>query len=277
VQLAAGPPLAASYGLLAAALRGAGFQVSNYGWDWRRSVLDAGWDLSRKIPALFPGEAVAIVAHSAGGLVARAALKLLTAAGQGGAVRRVVTIGTPQFGSWFALQALSRYTPLYAALAAFHGRGNPRAPGPAVAVLDALLASWPCLFEILPWRNAGPLPGQLPPAAAAVYNVASYGSWQPYVTAARLAAAAGVQGWLADAGDVNRERAIIGYGVQTRASCTDPTRLADAASFSWTADGDGVVTREYATRPGLTIVGVPGDHFLLPVLPAVWGAVASLL
>ncbi len=85
---------------LSLTLQAAGLRVKLYPYDWRRSVLDLGRQLAEEL--LHESGEVMLVAHSMGGLVARAALKLAGSA----RVTRVIQLGTPNQGAFVLVQAL---------------------------------------------------------------------------------------------------------------------------------------------------------------------------
>lgn len=82
-------------------LLAAGFDVKPFSYDWRRDILQIGAALAQAIIAA--QQPVMLVAHSLGGLVARAAL--LDPAADA-SVRRVVQLGVPNKGAVAALLAL---------------------------------------------------------------------------------------------------------------------------------------------------------------------------
>lgn len=83
-------------------LRIAGYDADFHPFDWRRSVVDLGKGLAARIRAEGTrGRLVHLVAHSMGGLVARAAL----AHKPGKRLGRIVMLGTPNFGSFSPIQA----------------------------------------------------------------------------------------------------------------------------------------------------------------------------
>ncbi len=82
-------------------LLAAGFDVKPFAYDWRRDILETGAALAQAINA--EQQPVMLVAHSLGGLVARAAL--LDPAADA-SVSRVVQLGVPNKGAVAALLAL---------------------------------------------------------------------------------------------------------------------------------------------------------------------------
>lgn len=124
-----------------------------FAWDWRRDLVEAASGLGAVIDRIRrvrgdPEQKVDVVAHSAGGLVARYFVRyggrdvldradpeatIDTTAGQ--AVRRVILVGTPNYGSVSALQRAIMGNDL----------------GPRLATMPPeLLATMPSLYELLP-------------------------------------------------------------------------------------------------------------------------------
>src|SRR6185295_16340616 len=90
-----------SYLKMTLSLRKAGYDAVLLDYDWRRDVASLGKLLAARIEA-DGRQNVALVGHSMGGLVARAALT--HAAGERGS--QLVMLGTPNSGSLAAVQAL---------------------------------------------------------------------------------------------------------------------------------------------------------------------------
>lgn len=90
-----------AYLRLKLSLRSAGLDADFHPYDWRHSIGDAGRALADRLEHE-PRRKVSLVAHSMGGLVARAAL------GHRGATRidRVIQLGTPNRGAFGTIKAL---------------------------------------------------------------------------------------------------------------------------------------------------------------------------
>jgi pimeloyl-ACP methyl ester carboxylesterase len=82
-------------------LRAAGFGVTMHDYDWRLGIEESGASFAERLRQ-HPAKRLAIVAHSMGGLLSRAALALPGTQH----VERVVLLGTPNRGSFAPVQAL---------------------------------------------------------------------------------------------------------------------------------------------------------------------------
>jgi pimeloyl-ACP methyl ester carboxylesterase len=119
-------------------LRIAGLDARFHAYDWRRSVESLGTELNARIAADGVREA-ALVGHSMGGLVARAAL-----AGDTGRIARVVQLGTPNFGSFAPVLAMRGVYPTVRKLAALDRRHA------AEDLARIVFRTLPSLHELLP-------------------------------------------------------------------------------------------------------------------------------
>jgi hypothetical protein len=146
-----------SYLRLKLELRARGFPAEFHDYDWRLSVADLGRALAERLRAA-KGR-IAIVAHSMGGLVVRAALALPGTA----QVERVVLLGTPNRGSFAVVQAL-RGTYAVVRKVARLSRTS------AETLASEIFSTFPSLYDMLPadgradltagasWPAAGPQP-----------------------------------------------------------------------------------------------------------------------
>ena len=124
-------------------LQSEGFNVDFHPFDWRRSIPELGAELATRINAEAASE-VHLVAHSMGGLVARAALS--ADAGQLSKMKRLVMLGTPNFGSFapvLVYRGLYRFLKLIAFLDLAHS---------AEELGGQILNTCPGLMEMMPQR-----------------------------------------------------------------------------------------------------------------------------
>jgi pimeloyl-ACP methyl ester carboxylesterase len=131
------------YAPLERALRQAGLAAAIHPYDWRCSIAAAGARLAARLEQQGLTD-VALVAHSMGGLVARAAL----AAPGGARIARVVQLGTPNRGAYVAVQALRGSYPLVRRIAALDLAHD------AAALARKVFATLDGLAELLPAEDA---------------------------------------------------------------------------------------------------------------------------
>jgi pimeloyl-ACP methyl ester carboxylesterase len=82
-----------------------GFNLVEFAYDWRVSIEDSAAELVSFLEEETSGP-VSLVAHSMGGLVARAALPLLGGGETNGRLERVVQLATPNYGSFMPVLTL---------------------------------------------------------------------------------------------------------------------------------------------------------------------------
>jgi pimeloyl-ACP methyl ester carboxylesterase len=228
-------------------LRAAGFDAQNFEYDWRHSIEDAGRELAAAVARL-PPRPVLLVAHSMGGLVARAALADAACSAR---VQRVVTLGTPHLGALAPAQALRGVYPTVRRLAALDRQHD------AEQLAGDVFGSFASLHDMLPaalldpsgWPAAGlvPQPVQLRAAAARI---------------ARLAAVD------------QRHACIAGLGQRT---ATDFSRKQHELCYTITSDGDGTVPLASAAPRGAAARYCRCEHSELPRDAAVAREVIALL
>lgn len=126
-------------------LQAAGFRVKPFAYDWRRSVQELGGLLAEEL-LHEPADEVMLVAHSMGGLVARAAFKRA-----GGAkVTRLVQMGTPNHGTFTLVQVLRSCYPTVRKLGAVDQINS------ADALTQQVFRSYYSLYEMLPAKQHTP-------------------------------------------------------------------------------------------------------------------------
>jgi hypothetical protein len=210
-------------------LEAAGFEVVPHVFDWRRGLAELGSALSEQV-AREKGR-VMIVAHSMGGLVARAAFR----AGMR-KVARFVMLAVPNHGSLAPVEALRGQYGLARLIAGadpvHDAEGLARDvfstfPGLYQLILDRRLHPGLDLFEAGNWPSGGPQPDRK-----------------------LLSAAGGVERLLAVPADTPGIpwHLIAGTGQQTRVAA----RVAGGEfQYRVTSEGDGTVPLESALLPGV--------------------------
>jgi pimeloyl-ACP methyl ester carboxylesterase len=241
-----------SYLRLKLYLRAQGFAVECYDYDWRLPVIDSGRALAARLQAL-RGKRVALVAHSMGGLVTRAALALPGSAH----VERVVLLGTPNSGSFAAVQAL-RGT--YAVVRKVARLDTASAETLAAGVFN----TFPSLYDLLPHG-----------ACAGLFDLFDADAWPeagPRPRAVLLEAARAAREQLAPADE--RFAVIAGVGKETVTAVG--RRRADFV-YTLTRHGDGTVPAASAELAGATAVYARVAHSELTRDPVIAAAVVDLL
>jgi pimeloyl-ACP methyl ester carboxylesterase len=241
-----------SYLRLKLYLRARGFAAEFHDYDWRLPVVESGRALAARLQTL-RGTPVAIVAHSMGGLVSRAALALPGTSH----VERVVLLGTPNSGSFAAVQAL-RGT--YAVVRKVARLDTASAEALAANVFN----TFPSLYDLLPHGTcAGPVN---------LFDVDAWPSGGPRPGAALLQAARAAHRQLAPAD--GRFAVVAGVGAET---VTAVARRGKNFVYTLTRHGDGTVPLESAELAGASSAYARIAHSELTRDPVVAAAVVDLL
>jgi pimeloyl-ACP methyl ester carboxylesterase len=243
-----------SYLRLKLHLRAAGFAVEFHDYDWRLPILESGRALAERLRALRPAR-IAIVAHSMGGLVSRAALALE----QGRHIERLVLLGTPNCGSFAAVQALRGTYSVVRKLARLAHQSS------AESLAAEVFNTFPSLYELLPW-------GACRVAGGDLFDPRSWPSAGPGLHASLLEAGRALRSQLAPPDD--RFAIIAGVGAET---VTAVRRRGEEFLYTLTRGGDGTVPVESATLPGVRSAYARAAHSDLTRSPVVAAAVVDLL
>jgi len=230
-----------TYLKLTLSLRAAGFDAVLLDYDWRRDVATLGELLAERIVADGRDD-VALVGHSMGGLVARGAL--VHAAGQ--RVSRVVMLGTPNSGSFGAVQALRGTYSVVRKLAQLDLRHD------AEFLAREVFSSFPGLHELLPASAALDAPN--------LFDTATWPADGPGPDRALLQAAEKLGARIAP-GDA-RFHVIVGCNHPT---ATGVIRHADGFEYEYSRLGDGTVPIALARLPGASHGYIDCDHSDLPL------------
>ena len=255
------PPLqplgAIVYSYLALKLRlaAAGFEVALYDYDWRGDVVAAGRALADRLAADQAAE-LALIGHSMGALLARAALAHYGNGAGAERITRVIGIGAPHGGSIAAVQALRATYPMVGRIAAIDRVHD------AETLTRLAFRGFMSLYQLLP-------------AARAPLDLFDPGCWPR--TGARpdpalLRAARGFAGRLA-APD-QRFFSIVGTGQRT---VTGIERRGQQFRYRVSSAGDGTVASSCATLPGVRNYSLRCEHSELPRSQSVAAALIDVL
>lgn len=242
-----------SYLKLKLHLRAAGFAVRFHDYDWRLGVDELGSALAERIRS-DAAERAAIVAHSMGGLVGRAAL----AHPGSSKVRRLIQLGTPNSGSFAPVQALRGTYAVVRKIARLLGKGS------AESLAGEVFNTFPSLYHMLPGADGS---GDLD-----LLDPESWPGSGPQPRAELLRHAREFQRGLIAPDE--RFATIAGVGQETVTSVS--VRNGDFV-YTITRHGDGTVPAARAMLAGATNHYAPVAHSELTRDPLVAAAVVDLL
>jgi pimeloyl-ACP methyl ester carboxylesterase len=233
-------------------LRAAGYDVDFFPFDWRLSLEVLGRRLASRIAAE-PAAEIHLVAHSMGGLVSRAALA------QGAAkVKRLVMLGTPNYGSFVPIQALRATYPAVRKVALLDLRHSPE------ELASQVFNTFAGLYQMLP-----------APEKFGVVDVFEAANWPkdgPRPRPELLEIGRQAQDLLAPPDE--RYRLIAGINQDTT---TDLRREGGQFVYTQSREGDGTVPLAFAQLPGVKTWFVDEAHGSLPNHRQVAAAVIDLL
>lgn len=254
-------------GVLRGQLASYGYTVTVVPYDWRKELITHGAALASKIRAeVSASDPCAIVCHSTGGLVARAAWANLGSTDQTNLVRRIVTLGTPHQGTYTPVMVFSKEDQLIRQLIFLNNalQMTPAARIPGYTrwqpgQIRNLCQTWVSLYQLFP---ALPAPSY-DPDRAALYTASNWTN-----------GAAPQQTWLDQAREtwwplMQSEDAmppswvlttVSGSGWSTRYRLDDASKIGDPDEIAITTDGDGVVYRLSAEVPGSVIYRTSVAH-----------------
>ena len=246
-----------SYLALRLRLQAAGFSVVMHDYDWRADLSGLAQSLAARLRAE-PAPEVLVVAHSMGGLIARAAL------GQPGCerVRRLILLGVPQRGSFGAVQAIRGTYPVVRRLAALDRLHD------AEFLAQQVFSTFPSIHQLLPTVELEPSTDLL-----------EMGNWPgtgPRPDARLLQAARDFSAALAAPNPATDARCIAICGVQQRTVVGLQLRAGDF-HYQVSDAGDGTVPLASAQLAGGDNYYVRCEHSALPRSVSVARALIELL
>lgn len=268
---------APAYAPLGLFMLGLGWNVLVMPYDWRKSVISSARRVLDAINERFGTQPIYIVAHSQGGLVARAVWKLMAESGRDKALLRIVTIATPQYGSMEPVRLLCRLPALYIALVVATGWPPTLLSEAGPAYLDDVIASWPGIYELLPFLAAGPLPTLAPALAPLLWQAGFYAGGNPFLQQQALDTALLSQEYLLDAVPPGRMVSIVGTGQNTTHLPSGQGSPLTDGGYLFTQDGDGTVALDYASLPGVPRLIMQASHAGILLNPAMWALLPFIL
>lgn len=223
------------------ALRKAGYDAVLLDYDWRHDIATLGQRLAERI-AVDGRDNVALVAHSMGGLVARAALTHTA----GGKVTQLVMLGTPNAGSLAAVQALRGTYSVVRKIAMLDLRHD------AEYLARQVFSTFPGLHELLPANRSV--------SDFDLFDAANWPSSGPVADPAHLRAAAGLERRMAAAD--SRFTMVVGCN---RTTATGVALVDGDFEYEYSLQGDGTVPMELARLAGARHYYVECGHSDLPL------------
>jgi len=269
------PPLqplgAIVYSYLALKLRlaAAGFEVILHDYDWRGDVLATGRALADRLADDDAAE-LALIGHSMGALVARAAIAGYGQRPGADRITRLIGLGAPHGGSIAAVQALRASYPIVGRLAAIDRIHD------ADSLTRRAFRGFMSLYQLLPNLIAGTGANVRGSATgSATLDLFDPRAWpqtgaRPDPRLLRAARHFGSQLAPPDARFVS----IVGTGQRT---VTAVARLGPQFRYQISSAGDGTVACACATLPGVASYSLRCDHGELPRHEAVAAALVDLL
>jgi len=233
-------------------LQDQGFDADFHPYDWRLGIPELGRELAERVRG-DPAERVFVVAHSMGGLVARAAVRHGMPK-----LERLVMLGTPNFGSFAPAMVYRAVYPFLDKVAMLDVRHS------AEELAGQIFNTFPGLAQMLPQRAKF--------SAVDLYDLAAWPTRGPRPRGELLRAAPAAQQKLA----VQAERFVMIAGVDQETTVGLRVEAGEFV-FQRSRAGDGTVPLELAVLPDVQTYYIAEEHGSLPKNATVFKAVAEIL
>ena len=261
------------YGTLQLTLQRA-WNVHTFAFDWRKGLDESADGLAEAIRQSFgERDPVHLLTHSMGGLVARSFIRrhpklwerMWDNAAQAPGVRggRLVMLGTPNYGSYLAVQALAGLALTVRSLARLDLRND-------LDAIRGIVASFPGLLQLLP----SPMVDR---GASRLFEASLYREIGLGVAQSQLDRAREQHELLAEPEDPERFLYVAGSGQPTIGGISEYDAITEPASYQATTQGDGSVTHHLGFLKGVKTYFVEEEHSALPSNGRVLGALDALL
>ena len=271
------------YGRLVNFLQQADFDVTLFGWDWRKDLFWNANRLANSLALNYQQGNFYVLTHSTGGLLAQVAYPLWKALNSPATWSSTTYLACPHGGTYQAISGLNllpiKGHPVYIFIdavlqAVIRGLAAGKPQKVINQLLQACVASWPALIQLGP-NTSGPW-APLDPNAPAAYKVANYAIGNPSVTQGRLDFATAFQANLVALYGQPRppETSYAGTGSPTLTALATGTGLYAQSGYTQTNEGDGTVPLNRALLPNghaltgpWTHMGIVADAGVLEGLP----------
>ena len=241
------------------------WNVRPFFYDWRRDIRFAATDLNAMLTTQFPNQPVHLVAHSMGGLVARAFMALYpdrwNVAGTDGSRGNLIMLGTPNYGSFAIPKLLLGTNDVLGLVAKIDLSHDSRQ-------LLEVAKTFKGAYQMMPAK--GHIDGLDILYKSATYNVAT-------IPQEFLDDALAFQAKISGAVDETRMAYVAGYNRVTSAAIKDVTQLANDSGYTLSKRGDGTVPHDLGLIKGVRTFYVDEEHMKLPANVKVQAAMSELL
>lgn len=244
-------------------LRSQGFDAEFYHYDWRHDIQLLGKQLADTIQTLAKPNGdrktpIYLVAHSMGGLVSRAAIKVLDDRKKSEYVARLIMLGTPNYGSFSPVQVLSGYHSLIRKVAAIdlvHSESE---------LVNEVFSTFTGLYQMLPAQSRY--------SETDLYSLETWPDTGIKPRASLLKNAPKIHDHLT----TSDERFVLIAGVN-KTTVIGVHRSGDGFVFTQSLEGDGTVPLALAQLDNVTTYYVDESHGSLPNNSDVTKAVIDIL